>query len=88
MSSLIYTCRKLKLAPYTKAGLVGLTKSLSKEVGSRKITVNSVAPGFIKTDMTIPMAEAWGKTPEEAGMKEPRFGTLAPLFLLFEDLYI
>ena len=31
------------------------------------------------------MAEARGKTPEEAGMKEPRFGTLAPLFLLFED---
>jgi 3-oxoacyl-[acyl-carrier protein] reductase len=36
----------------SKAGLVGLTKSLSKEVGSRNITVNSVAPGFIKTDMT------------------------------------
>ena len=35
-----------------KAGLLGLTKSLSKEVGSRNITVNSVAPGFIKTDMT------------------------------------
>ena len=36
----------------SKAGIVGLTKSLSKEVGSRNITVNSVAPGFIKTDMT------------------------------------
>ena len=35
-----------------KAGLLGLTKSLSKEVGSRNITVNSVAPGFIKTAMT------------------------------------
>jgi len=35
-----------------KAGLLGLTKSLSKEVGSRNITVNSIAPGFIKTDMT------------------------------------
>ena len=35
-----------------KAGFSGLTKSLAKEVGSRNITVNSVAPGFIETDMT------------------------------------
>lgn len=36
----------------SKAGLKGLTKSLSKEVGGRNITVNSISPGFIKTDMT------------------------------------
>lgn len=36
----------------SKAGLIGLTKSLAKEVGSRNITVNAVAPGFIRTDMT------------------------------------
>ena len=35
-----------------KAGLIGLTMSLAKEVGSRGITVNAVAPGFIETDMT------------------------------------
>ena len=35
-----------------KAGLVGLTKSLAKEVGSRNITVNAVAPGFIETRLT------------------------------------
>lgn len=35
-----------------KAGLVGFTKSLARELGTRGITVNAVAPGFIKTDMT------------------------------------
>jgi 3-oxoacyl-[acyl-carrier protein] reductase len=35
-----------------KAGLIGMTKSLAREVGSRSITVNAVAPGFIETDMT------------------------------------
>lgn len=36
----------------TKAGLIGFTKSLAKELGSRNITVNAIAPGYIKTDMT------------------------------------
>jgi len=35
-----------------KAGLIGFSKSLAREIGSRKITVNTVAPGFIDTDMT------------------------------------
>ncbi|MBD3164226.1 3-oxoacyl-[acyl-carrier-protein] reductase [Candidatus Woesearchaeota archaeon] len=41
----------------TKAGVIGFTKSLAKEVGKKKITVNAVAPGFIKSAMTdkIPM---------------------------------
>ncbi len=36
----------------SKAGIIGFTKSLSKELGSRGITVNAIAPGFIRTDMT------------------------------------
>ena len=36
----------------SKAGLIGVTKSLAQELGSRTITVNAVAPGFIETDMT------------------------------------
>lgn len=39
-----------------KAGLVGFSKSLAREVGSRNITVNTVAPGFIDTDMTRELA--------------------------------
>ena len=35
-----------------KSALIGFTKSLAKEIGSRNITVNSIAPGFIDTDMT------------------------------------
>ena len=40
-----------------KAGLIGFSKSLAKEVGSRGITVNVVAPGFIETDMTANLPE-------------------------------
>lgn len=42
----------------SKAGLIGLTKSLAQELASRKITVNAVAPGFFATDMTARLDEA------------------------------
>jgi 3-oxoacyl-[acyl-carrier protein] reductase len=57
-----------------KAGLIGFTKSVAKEVGSRGITVNAVAPGFIETDMT----EALGGEVREAVLPSiavGRFGT-------------
>lgn len=41
-----------------KAGLMGMTKALAREIGSRGITVNCVAPGFIETDMTKDLPEA------------------------------
>jgi 3-oxoacyl-[acyl-carrier protein] reductase len=41
----------------TKAGMLGFTKSLAREIGSRNITVNAVAPGFIDTDMTRELAD-------------------------------
>ncbi|NLM00933.1 MAG: 3-oxoacyl-[acyl-carrier-protein] reductase [Treponema sp.] len=42
----------------SKAGLIGLTKSLAKETGSRGVRVNAIAPGFIQTDMTDVLPEA------------------------------
>ena len=41
----------------SKAGIIGFTKSIAKEVGSRGINVNAVAPGFIETDMTDILSE-------------------------------
>jgi 3-oxoacyl-[acyl-carrier protein] reductase len=46
----------------TKAGMVGFAKSMAKEVGSRNITVNTVAPGFIDTDMTKELADEHKQT--------------------------
>lgn len=45
-----------------KAGIIGFSKSLAREVGSRNITVNTVAPGFIDTDMTRGLDEAQRET--------------------------
>ncbi len=58
----------------TKAGIIGLTKSLAKELASRNITANAIAPGMIETDMTAVLSD---KAREEiyAGIPAKRMGT-------------
>lgn len=50
----------------SKAGMIGLTKSLAKEIASRGVTVNAVAPGFIATDMTSELSDDIMKKAVEA----------------------
>ena len=56
----------------SKAGIIGLTKSLAKELASRQVTVNAIAPGFIVTDMTAGMTEE----AKQALVKRIPLGTL------------
>lgn len=58
----------------SKAGMIGFTKSIAKEVGSRSIRCNAIAPGFIETDMTHTLDD---KTKEQyfSGLAIKRYGT-------------
>lgn len=49
----------------SKAGIIGLTKSAARELGSRGITVNAIAPGFIETEMTAVLSESIKETMKE-----------------------
>lgn len=57
----------------SKAGLIGMTKAVAREVASRGITVNVVAPGFIETDMTADLSEEIRKG-AQAQIPQSRFG--------------
>lgn len=61
-----------------KAGMVGFSKSLAREVGSRNITVNCIAPGFIDTDMTRALGESQ-RTTLLGQVPLGRFGTVAEI---------
>jgi len=49
----------------SKAGMIGLTKSVAKELARRNVTVNAVTPGFIETDMTLELSEKAKETLQE-----------------------
>jgi 3-oxoacyl-[acyl-carrier protein] reductase len=73
----------------SKAGLIGFTKSVAKELGSRNIRCNAIAPGFVETDMTSYLKEGEQGDKYKAGIPLGRFGTTedianATLFLASE----
>ncbi len=72
----------------SKAGLIGLTKTIAKELASRGITVNAVAPGFIETDMTATLTpeqrEALAKQIPLERLGQPEDVAAAVLFLVSE----
>ncbi|HPQ43777.1 MAG TPA: 3-oxoacyl-[acyl-carrier-protein] reductase [Syntrophales bacterium] len=76
MTSVVATSGNVGQVCYSasKAGIIGLTKSLARELGPRNVCVNAVAPGFIETDMTISIDEAGrGKVTDQIPLR--RTGT-------------
>ncbi len=70
----------------SKAGLIGFSQSVAKEVGSRNIRVNVVAPGFIRTDMTADLpAEEWKKRIALGRLGEPTEVASLCAFLLSDE---
>lgn len=59
----------------SKAGIIGFTKSIAKEMGSRNIRCNAIAPGFIETDMTGYLKEGDAAEKYKSGIPLGRFGT-------------
>ena len=59
----------------SKAGILGFTKSVAKELGSRNIRCNAIAPGFVETDMTGYLKEGEQADKYKAGIPLGRFGT-------------
>lgn len=59
----------------SKAGVIGFTKSIAKEIGSRNIRCNAIAPGFVETDMTSYLKEGEGADKYKAGIPLGRFAS-------------
>ncbi len=59
----------------SKAGVIGFTKSVAKELGSRNIRCNAIAPGFVETDMTSYLKDGEGAEKYKTGIPLGRFGT-------------
>jgi len=59
----------------SKAGIIGFTKSVAKELGSRNIRCNAIAPGFIETDMTGYLKDGQQAEKYKAGIPLGKFGS-------------
>lgn len=92
MSSVVGVSGNVGQANYSaaKAGLIGFTKSLAKELGSRNIRVNAIAPGFIATDMTKDLAntEEMMKLIPLKRMGTPEDIAAAVKFLTVDSTYV
>lgn len=77
MSSVIGEMGNAGQASYaaSKAGVIGFTKSVAKELGSRNIRCNAIAPGFVETDMTQYLKEGEAADKYKAGIPLGRFGS-------------
>ncbi len=77
MSSVIGLMGNAGQASYaaSKAGLIGFTKSVAKELGSRAVRCNAIAPGFVETDMTSYLKEGGQGDKYKSGIPLGRFGT-------------
>jgi 3-oxoacyl-[acyl-carrier protein] reductase len=76
-----------------KAGLVGLTKSLARELASRNISVNCVAPGYVETDMTAKLTDEqkeafFGNIPLKRGAAPEEIAAVVSFFLAEESAYV
>ena len=92
MSSVVGVSGNIGQANYSaaKAGLIGFTKSLAKELGARNIRVNAIAPGFIATDMTKDLAntEEMMKLIPLKRMGTPEDIAAAVKFLTVDSTYV
>jgi 3-oxoacyl-[acyl-carrier protein] reductase len=81
MSSVIGEMGNAGQASYaaSKAGILGFTKSVAKELGSRNIRCNAIAPGFVETDMTSYLKEGEGAEKYKAGIPLGRFAAASDI---------